>query len=254
MDDPSVAERWGEHRDEYWGEHWDEHWRHAAVRPAPRPHSYLALELEGLVPGTALDAGCGEGAEAVWLAEQGWRVTGVDVSREALERAARLATATGVGDRIEWVPADLTTWRPGTSFDLVTSHYAHPDMPPTAFWARLAEWVAPGGTLLVVAHRHEPSADPAGPSGRGRHGHRPPADAATTAKDVTASLDPARWHVVTAAAHDRRPDAVHAHAPGAAGASTHARTDHGVLHDVVVRAVRRSTEPAPAPRTERTQP
>ena len=106
----------------------------------------------GLVPGTALDAGCGAGAEAIWLASRGWQVTAADISSEALARAAERAAAAGGRPCVEWVEADLSVWEPGTRFDLVTTHYAHPAMPQLEFYDRIAEWVAPGGTLLIVGH------------------------------------------------------------------------------------------------------
>jgi SAM-dependent methyltransferase len=147
--------------------YWQQHWRQAqGPRPAPNP--YLAQELSDLRPGTALDAGCGTGAEALWLASHGWQVTAADISAEALSRAAP--------GPVTWVEADLTTWHPGTQFDLVTTHYAHPAMPQPAFYNRIAEWVAPGGTLLIVDH---------------------------AAGDITAGLDDTAWKIVTAAEHTR---------------------------------------------------
>ena len=86
-------------------------------------------EVDGLEPGTALDAGCGAGGEAIWLASRGWQVTGADIAAEALDRAAERAIAGGVADRVHWVQADLSIWEPGTTYDLVTTHYAHPAMP-----------------------------------------------------------------------------------------------------------------------------
>ena len=104
------------------------------------------------MPGTALDAGCGEGAEALWLASRGWHVTAADIAAEALARAAsRAAAQTPASGLVRWVEADLTTWAPETQFDLVTTNYAHPAMPQLAFYQRIAEWVAPGGTLCLYA-------------------------------------------------------------------------------------------------------
>src|SRR5690349_11732816 len=80
----------------------------------------LAIEVTGLAPGRALDVGCGEGADAIWLALQGWEVTGLDVSAVAVERAAAAARAAGV--EVEWVAADFAATPLGT-FDLVTAHY-----------------------------------------------------------------------------------------------------------------------------------
>ncbi|MEU8234985.1 class I SAM-dependent methyltransferase [Actinoplanes sp. NPDC048967] len=188
--------------------YWEHHW-HQAHPGAPAPHPYLARETSSLIPGTALDAGCGTGAEAVWLASHGWQVTAADISAAALARAAERPAA----QNVRWVQADLTTWRPDLRFDLVTTHYAHPAMPQLAFYQRISDWVAPGGTLLIVGHLHS-SAAPG-------HGHHPPAEAAVKLADITASLDSAQWYIATAEEHART-------------VSEHPR------QDVVVRATRRS--------------
>lgn len=200
--------------------YWESHWQQASDRTPVPAHPYLERELAGLEPGSALDAGCGEGAEALWLAARGWRVTAVDVSAEVLGRASTRGAQAGL-DGIDWVRADLTTWAPRVEHDLVTTHYAHPAMPQLAFYARVAEWVAPGGTLLVVGHLA---------AHHGHHGHRQhqdrpahPVHATATAAEVVALLDPARWDVVTSDAPTRRVDR-----PGGTAE----------LHDVVVRAVR----------------
>jgi SAM-dependent methyltransferase len=204
--------------------YWDEHWQDRTGGPASMagspPHPHLARELAELAPGTALDAGCGAGAEALWLAERGWQVTAVDISTAALAHAARRAEGSAAADRVRWLQADLGVWAPAGPFDLVTTHYAHPAMPQLDLYDRLAGWVAPGGTLLVVGHRHGAAA-----SGHGDGHGQPPAAATVTAAAVTARLDPATWDVVTAEEPQRT-------VPGPDGRD---RT----LHDVVVRAVRR---------------
>ena len=108
----------------------------------------------GLTPGTALDVGCGEGGDVIWLAQQGWRVTGADFSANGLARAARHAEEAGVADRIEWWQVDARTFAAdGRSFDLVTTHFLHPpDGGMVDVTRRLCEAVAPGGHLLVVGH------------------------------------------------------------------------------------------------------
>ncbi|EEP70379.1 SAM-dependent methyltransferase [Micromonospora sp. ATCC 39149] len=188
------------------------------------PNPYLARETSGLAPGTALDAGCGAGAEAIWLASRGWQVTAVDISAEALARAAQRATASGASERLRWIEADASVWDPGTRFDLVTTHYAHPAMPQLQFYDRVAGWVASGGTLLIVAHLHTHET-----SGGGQHshgtGHHPPAEASATAAAITARLDETAWQVVTA-------EETHRTLIGHGGAEVS-------LHDVVVRATRR---------------
>lgn len=154
--------------------YWEQHWRQGAVdrrgsMSGKPPNPYLVREIGTLAPGTALDAGCGAGAEAIWLASQGWQVTAADISSEALTRAAERAAASGVSERLTWIEADLSRWAPQTRFDLVTTHYAHPAMPQLEFYDRLAEWVAPAGTLLIVGHLH-PTADPDQGQGHGYHG------------------------------------------------------------------------------------
>ncbi|MFC0624445.1 class I SAM-dependent methyltransferase [Kribbella deserti] len=336
------------------------------------PNPYLAREISRIEPGTALDAGCGAGAEAIWLAAHGWQVTAADISAEALTqattRAAALSQATtraalpdhfdpavgsaappdslavtvapatgartsaggvatpggdaGPGGRgtsgggagvggvvvtevpghsahrsrevaaavsgddqkaawdgsgtVEWVEADLSVWEPGRQFDLVTTHYAHPAMPQLEFYDRIAEWVAPGGTLLIVGHLHTGSADAS------RHHGRPDSDHHTRSHahhdhhdhhDHHGHVHGGGRHTHGAGGHgsgrhghgDRGSDG-HGHAEGqghvgevaVTAAAVVARLDEaewevltaaeeqrtlaghgGVLHDVVVRASRR---------------
>ena len=206
----------------YWDKHWQGRDAGSTTRDANPPHPYLLQEVDDLAPGTALEAGCGEGAEAIWLAQSGWQVTAADIAEEPLARAATRAITEGVGeDQIRWLQADLSTWHPEERFDLVTTHYAHPAMPQLDFYDRISHWVAPGGTLLIVGHLHHD---------HGGHHHdvpdenQPPAEATATAARITARLDPTTWDVVTADEHSRT-----LNAPGGGEVT---------LHDVVVRAVR----------------
>jgi SAM-dependent methyltransferase len=206
-------------------EYWDQHWQHGAAdgpgsMSTNPPNPYLARETGDLTPGTALDAGCGAGAEAIWLARAGWHVTAADISSEALARAATRAAESDVDDRLTWVEADLSVWEPSTRFDLVTTHYAHPSTPQLDFYERIASWVAPGGTVLIVGHLH--THDSVGAHG---HGHQPPAEASATAAAVTARLDAAEWDIVTA-------EEAHRSLPGPGGTAV-------PLDDVIVRATRR---------------
>lgn len=118
------------------------------------PNPQLVAEVSGLTPGTALDVGCGEGGDVIWLARRGWRVTGADFSANGLARAARHAVEAGVSERTDWWQVDARTFTAdGRSFDLVTSHYLHPpDGQMVGVTRRLAGVVAPGGHLLVVGH------------------------------------------------------------------------------------------------------
>ena len=118
------------------------------------PNPQLVAEASRLTPGTALDVGCGEGGDVVWLAQQGWRVTGADFSANGLARAARHAEEAGVAAACDWWQVDARTFAAdGRSFDLVTTHFLHPpDGGMVEVTRRLATAVAPGGHLLVVGH------------------------------------------------------------------------------------------------------
>jgi SAM-dependent methyltransferase len=198
-------------------ESYDEMYRSAAAVWSGRPNRQLVVEGGVLPPGTALDAGCGEGADALWLAERGWRVTAVDFSTVALDRGAAHARERGLDDRITWVHADLDAWTPGEGrFDLVTAHYLHSrGADRTALFGRLAAAVAPGGILLVVGHLlggagdHDHAAHHhAGHGQHAEHDHAHDPDLMYTAEEVAAVLDPADWPDVVTGTRDRDPGAV----------------------------------------------
>ncbi|NES15095.1 MULTISPECIES: bifunctional 2-polyprenyl-6-hydroxyphenol methylase/3-demethylubiquinol 3-O-methyltransferase UbiG [Micromonospora] len=192
--------------------YWEQRYRGHGPGHRREPNPYLVAAVADRAPGVALDAGCGEGAEAGWLAARGWRVTAVDIAATALRHAREHATALGpdVADRIDWVRADLTGWTPPAQrYDLVCAHYVHPATDGPDLLRRLAAAVAPGGTLLVVGHAPSP-ANPA---------------AGATVEEATAVLDAGRWEVQLAEARSRT----------AAGHHGHDVT----LHDTVVRARRR---------------
>ena len=133
---------------------WDAHYeRHVHVWSGA-PNAVLVAEVGDLAPGTALDLGCGEGADAVWLGRRGWHVTAVDISVVALARASRQAEAASVTDRVTWERSDLDETFPVGSFDLVTAHYLHSPLPARQAVAlrHAAAAVAPAGHLLVVGH------------------------------------------------------------------------------------------------------
>jgi len=135
---------------------WDERYSSAHSLWSGNPNPHLVAEADGLTPGTALDAGAGEGADAIWLARRGWRVTAVDISGVALDRAAAHAAEAGdtVAGRIQWLRADMLEWQPPErAYNLVTAQYVHlPADGRRMVYARLAAAVADGGTLLVVGH------------------------------------------------------------------------------------------------------
>lgn len=117
-------------------------------------NAMLVREVSDLAPGRALDLGCGEGGDAVWLARHGWTVTGTDISGVALGRAAEHAADAGVADRISFARHDLTESFPEGEFDLVSACFLHNygDFPRDLILRTAAAAVAPGGTLLVVGH------------------------------------------------------------------------------------------------------
>ncbi|HUO49226.1 MAG TPA: class I SAM-dependent methyltransferase [Acidimicrobiales bacterium] len=130
---------------------WDERYRARELVWGAGPNKFLVEEAADLVPATALDVACGEGRNAIWLAEQGWRVTGVDFSGVGLAKAATLAAARGV--EVQWVEGDLTRWDPPVAYDLVAVLYLQlPVEVRRPVFRHLASSVAPGGTMLVVAH------------------------------------------------------------------------------------------------------
>lgn len=132
---------------------WDGMYRERTKVWSGNPNPQLVAEVTGLEPGRALDLGSGEGGDAIWLAQQGWTVTALDVSAVALERAAAHAAEAGQGERITWQQQDLTEWEPEPVFDLVSAQFLHsPLLPWRDSVALAAAAVAPGGTLLIVGH------------------------------------------------------------------------------------------------------
>ncbi|MEU6537176.1 class I SAM-dependent methyltransferase [Streptomyces sp. NPDC047000] len=147
---------------------WDGRYADRTQLWSGRPNGALVAETAGLTPGRVLDVGCGEGADAVWLAREGWDVTALEVSGVALHRAAGHARDAGV--KIRWVHAALTEAAlPPGSFDLVSAQYpALLRTPGAAAERALLAAVAPGGTLLLVHHAgmetreaHDSGFDPA---------------------------------------------------------------------------------------------
>lgn len=134
---------------------WDDRYSSAPALWSGQPNHHLVIEAADLTPGTALDVGCGEGADSIWLAERGWDVTALEISEVAIDRAARAASER-LGDeatRINFCHANIFEWLPETTFDLVSAQFFH--MPPetrSGIWEKLISAVGPGGTLLVVAH------------------------------------------------------------------------------------------------------
>ncbi|MGN9808833.1 class I SAM-dependent methyltransferase [Micromonospora sp. BQ11] len=119
-----------------------------------RANPHLVDVVGPLPAGTALDLGCGEGGDAIWLAGRGWQVTAVDVSAVALDRARAVAADAGVDSRIEFHRHDLSRGFPTGTYDLVSAQFLQSplDFPRLDVLRAAARAVAPGGRLLVVEH------------------------------------------------------------------------------------------------------
>ncbi len=193
---------------EFTPEFWDDRYRSAGSAGSDgsdgsagrlwsgQPNPQLVAQTSDLAPGEALDAGSGEGADAIWLARHGWTVTAADVSTVALDRAAGYAAAADdeIAGRITWQQQDLRSWDPGPErFDLVSAQFMHlAGTELVAMHTRLAAAVRPGGTLLVVSHQ---------PDEHHAYAGRP--DMFRSAEDLAASLDPGIWDIIVAGAFGR---------------------------------------------------
>ena len=178
---------------------WDERYRTHSSLWSANPNDHLISEASHLSPGAALDVGCGEGADAIWLAGGGWQVTAADLSAVAIQRGASHAAQAGaeIAERIEWLHADLTAWDPGLArYDLISAQYLHlPAGPRQALFRCLAASVTPGGTLLIVGHH---------PSDLQTTMPRPPMpELYFTGDDIVAFLDLSEWDVITNTAAQR---------------------------------------------------
>lgn len=193
---------------------WDQRYTSKEQMWSGQPNTALVTETRGLRAGRALDVGCGEGADALWLAERGWDVTALDVSQVALDRAAEQAGHVGI--QVRWLHAGLVEAPlPPAAFDLVSAQY--PALLRTEkrdAELALLNAVAPGGVLLVV-HHPSPSKEQAEAHGCNPDDYVSPADVAVLLDD--------RWHIEV---NEIRPRNV---TSGAGSAHT---------HDIVLRARR----------------
>jgi SAM-dependent methyltransferase len=176
---------------------WEEHYTERDRVWSGRANVRLVEVAGALPPGRALDLGCGEGGDAMWLAEQGWQVTAVDISQTALDRAAADARARNVLERIDFQRHDLPHTFPEGVFDLVSAQFLHSmvEMDRPRLLRMGAGAVSAGGTLLIVDH-----AGPPPWASKLHHHHDFPAP-----DDVVASLnlDDTEWEQVRVQGVDR---------------------------------------------------
>ena len=172
-------------------EYWEDFYAGGKSRWSGKPNASLVEEVGALEPGTALDLGCGQGGDAIWLASKGWTVTATDISQAALDVAAQHAAEAGV--TVAWERHDLAELLPTGPFDLVTASFLHSDveLPRARILRAAADAVAPGGTLLIIGHA---------PSPEHHHGDLP------SPEEVVAelALPEDRWELITGELRERQ--------------------------------------------------
>lgn len=177
--------------DEMSGEFWDALYSERPTIWSGEPNAQLVAEASDLSPGSALDVGCGEGADAVWLAQQGWDVTAVDISAVAIERAVQHAEEADVDITFEVLDL-MATPPPHGTYDLVTAQFFQLADPERSIFVRgLGDAVRPSGRLLVVGHLLTPSMNPTR------------IDRFFTPDEITALFSPADWIIETSESRAR---------------------------------------------------
>jgi SAM-dependent methyltransferase len=190
---PEVIEAVTLDRD-FWEERWSQALREHGDKVAKiPPNAHLTDAVGSLRPGRALDAGCGHGADTLWLAARGWQVTAVDFSTTALDHARSTAETVwaDVAERVDWVEGDLATWTPQPGhYDLVACLYVHVAGSVEEMVQRMAAGVAPGGTLVLVGHRPIDPATGAPTPAAGQ--------VQVSVDEAVVALDPDCWEFVVA--------------------------------------------------------
>lgn len=199
---------------------WETRYSDAVRVWSGRPNQTLVDVVSDLPAGRALDLGCGEGGDAIWLAQRGWHVTAIDISPTAIARGAAAAADAGVpAGRIQWQADDLATWTGQGSYDLVAASFLHSpvEIPRTQILRHAAGVVSPGGHLLILSHAAFPPW-----STHDDHNHH----FATPAEELDAlNLPDQEWH--TRIAETRSRDA------------TGPNGERAALHDIIVVLQRR---------------
>ena len=150
MSKEPYSEAEGSQAEQFWEKHYggrDQPW-------SGKANAVLTRFTESLPVGSALDLGCGNGGNALWLAQRGWDMTAVDISNKALQQAAAHAHTAGVADRINFRQHDLALTFPAGTFDLVYAMYLQSPVtfPRERVFRKAADAVVPGGLLLIVDH------------------------------------------------------------------------------------------------------
>lgn len=187
---------------------WDHRYQESERLWSGNVNAALKSTVQHLEPGTALDMGCGEGADVIWLAQQGWQATGVDISTVAIERATAAAKERGLDEhQTRFVTGDVTSWQSPERFELVAASFlhSHGTFDRDAALANAKRHVAPNGVLLVVSHATFP------PWARAQHeeqqaDHDPHKHDSTTPESELELLqfDPAEWTVEVAETQSRQ--------------------------------------------------
>lgn len=175
---------------------WDQRYRESALLWTAGPNQWVEQHIADLPPGRALDLASGEGRNALWLAERGWQVTAVDFSAVGMDKARELAEhREDTAARVRWVVADVLSYTPDTSYDLVLVVYLHlPADQRRSALQHAASAVAPGGRLLVIGHH----------SDNLTHGVGGPQDAAVLYNEHDVLADLASWTELTIQTAERR--------------------------------------------------
>jgi SAM-dependent methyltransferase len=177
--------------------YWDTRYAESTAVWSGNANAALVAEVATLTPGTALDLGCGEGGDAIWLARQGWTVTATDISAVALEKAAAHAAEAGV--TVDFQRHDLGTSFPAGHYDLVSCQFLYPrgGVPREELLLKAKAAVAPGGILLIEGHQDF------GPFADQHHAH---GDVSFPAPDEVVAglgLEAGEWQVLRCETHDR---------------------------------------------------
>lgn len=202
QEDFDIAARHEPRLDETPAEFWERRYGDSGAVWSGHVNRALADIVADLEPGRSLDLGCGEGGDVLWLAERGWQATGYDLSSTAITRATAAAQARGLAEgRANFEAQDLSEWAASDvkqQFDLVTASFLQSpvELPRAEILRAAAKRVAPGGSLVIVAHAAAPS--------WAQQGHRLHADFPTPEQEIAdLALDPGSWRTIAAEVRSR---------------------------------------------------